>query len=134
MKLSKEQISVLAAQLDSPWGAVKLMCDGNKVDLQVQRCSKGLKYRVMTFVNGEFCGKWCNPKNECPEQKFMRKLVKPVCSPARKREAEKALGKRYVKSKPCYSEISTSYWPDWASGKAALNHLNRVCESIQLAE
>jgi hypothetical protein len=93
-----------------------------------------MNYRVMTYVNGYFKGQWCNPKAEVPEQKFMRKLVKPLCSPAKKREAEKALGKKFVKSRPYYSETITSYWPDWATGKAALNHLNKVCESVQLAE
>lgn len=73
-------------------------------------------------------------ENEGVQQKFMRKRVRPSCSPARKRDAEKALGKRYVKNIPYYNETNTSYWPDWSSGKAALNHLNKVCESVQLAE
>jgi hypothetical protein len=127
MKLSKLQIEVLEKSLSHPFGnGVQLMCDGYKI--------KGLTYRVMIYVNGEFKGLWCNPKNECPEQKFMRKSVKPLCSPARKREAEKALGKMFVKNRPYYSLTITNYWPDWANGKAALNHLNKVCESIQLAE
>ena len=133
MKLSKEQIAVLAETLALPWGRVTLMCDGYKITFTVAR-TKVLTYRVMTYVDGHFQGAWCDPKNACPEQKFLRKQVKPVCSPARKREAEKALGKRFVKSRSYFSGSTTSYWPDWANGKAALSHLNKVCESIRLAE
>lgn len=137
MKLSKEQIEVLAASLSHPFGSgVKLLCDGYTVSLQVERRSKaGLKYCVMTYVNGYFKGEWCGlSKQECPEQKFMRKLVRPRCSPSRKREMIKIFGKRHIDKDPYYSEKQTSYWPDWASGKAALQHLNRVCASVQLAD
>ncbi|MDH4134390.1 MAG: hypothetical protein OEV31_06340 [Gammaproteobacteria bacterium] len=135
MKLSKEQIAVLAENLNHPWGRVTLLCDGHRISLEVARTSaKSMSYRVMTYVNGFFRGTWIMDDKPCPEQKFLRKAVKPRCSPARKREAEKALGKRYVKSHPYYSETSTTYWPDWANGKAALNHLNKVCESVQLTE
>lgn len=135
MKLSKQQIDVLAASLSHPYGSgVTLLCDGYTVTLQVAK-AKGLTWRVMTYVNGHFKGTWCGlSKQEHPEQKFMRKMVKPRCSPAKKREMEKIMGKRHVKNDPYYSETQTSYWPDWPSGKAALNHLNKVCESVQLAE
>jgi hypothetical protein len=134
MKLSKEQIEVLDRSLSHPYGSgVKLLCDGFVVSLRVERVTP-MRYRVITYVNGQFKGAWCNSSNEQPEQKFLRKLVKPICSPSIKRRAEKMMGKRAVKNDPFYSQTMTSYMPDWASGKAALNHLNRVCESIQLAE
>jgi hypothetical protein len=137
MKLSKEQIEVLAKDLSHTFGSgVKLLCDGYTVALQVEKYSKkGLEYCVMTYVNGYFKGEWCGlSKQECPEQKFMRKLVKPRCSPAYKRKMIKIFGKRHVDKDPYYTETQTSYWPNWSNGKAALNHLNRVCESVQLAE
>lgn len=137
MKLGKEQIEVLAANLTHPFGrGVKLLCDGYTVALQVEkRSKKGLHFCVMTYVNGYFKGEWCGlSKQECPEQKFMRKLVRPRCSANRKRDMEKIMGKRHIKNDPYYSETQTSYWPDWSNGKAALLHLNRVCESVQIAE
>lgn len=134
MKLSKEQIEVLAASLAYPYGSgVNLMCDGYKVLLRVEFV-KNMTCRVMTYVNGYAKGVWYGPANEHPEQKFMRKLVKRIVSPAMKLKAEKLWGKHHVKNDPFYSKQSISYWPDWPNGKAALNHLNRVCESIQLAE
>jgi len=135
MKLSKEQIDVLAQSLSHPYGSgVRLLCDGYEVTLRVE-AAKAMSCRVMTYVNGYFKGVWCGLSNpECPEQKFMRKQVRPRCSPAFKLKMEKLMGERHVKNDPYYSEQHISYWPDWASGKAALNHLNRVCESVQLAE
>ncbi|MDO8414151.1 MAG: hypothetical protein Q7S51_10230 [Gallionellaceae bacterium] len=134
MKLSKQQIEVLADSLSHPFGlGVHLMCDGYKITLRVER-SKNMTYRVMTYVDGYFKGIWCGLKKEHPEQKFMRKQVRPVCSPAHKKQVEKTFGKLHVKNDPFFSETWTTFWPDWPNGKAALNHLNKVCESIQLAE
>lgn len=133
MKLTKEQKDQAIKDLSFPYGYVKLVCDGYQVTLSVERC-KGMTYRVMTYVNGHFKGLWCDPTNECPESKFMRKSITPACSPSRKREVEKVLGKRYVKNNPYYSKTITHYMPDWASGKTAINHMCKVSESIQIAE
>ncbi len=134
MKLSKEQIEELAKSLIHPYGGgVKLLCDGYTVNLQVE-CYKGMTYRVMTYVNGYMKGVWVGLSGEYPEQKFLRKQVKPLCSPAKKSKMEKIMGKRHIKNDPYYSATKTYYWNDWISGKAALNHLNKVCESVQLAE
>lgn len=133
MKLSKEQREKAIADLSHPWGNVVLMCDGYRVTLAVV-LAKGMTYRVMTYVNGFFKGEWMFPKNECPEAKFLRKVVRLVCSPKHKQEMEKIMGKRRVAKDPYYSKTHTHYMPDWASGKAALNHLCKVCESVQIAE
>lgn len=133
MKLSKEQRDKVVSDLSSPWGRAHLMCDGYRITLVVERC-KGMTYRVITYVNGSFKGLWCNPKSEAPESKFMRKSVRPVYSPGHKRELEKLYGKRAFQKIPKFSATTTSYWPDWASGKAAISHLCRVCDSVQIAE
>ena len=133
MKLSKEQKDQAIQKLSNPWGSIILMCDGYRVALQVQRTS-ALSFRVMTFVNGEFKGLWCNPENRCPESIFMRKKVTPIFSPSRKKEIEKALGKRYVKNDPHFSKAHTWLLPDFASGKAAISHMCKVSESIQIVE
>jgi hypothetical protein len=133
MKLSKEQKDQAIQKLSNPWGSINLICDGYCVALQVQRTS-ALSFRVMTFVNGEFKGSWCNAENECPESKFLRKTVRSLTSPSRKRELEKILGKRHVAKDPFYSKTHTYYLPDFASGKAAINHMCKVSESIQIVE
>lgn len=129
MTLSKEQRDRLANTLTVPWGQVDLMCDGYRVTLCVLRW-KSMTYRVMTYVNGIFKGVWLSPDSGAPESKFLRVSTRPNVTPARKREVEKILGKRYVKRDPFYSGTITTYMPDWSSGKAALSHLCKVCESI----
>jgi len=131
MKLTKEQKTELAQKLTSPWGHVTLICDGFKVDLQVQRYT-AMTYRVMTFINGEFKGLWVSSKNEHPEQKFLRKLVKPLYSPAFKAKLEKIYGKRAFAKEERFHLKLTSYVPDFPSGKAAISHLCKVSESIQV--
>jgi hypothetical protein len=130
--LTKEQRADLAETLASPWGAVALICDGRRVDLQVQReRGPSITYRVMTYIDGKFRGSWC--KGDTPEAKFLRKRVAPLTSPARRKEAEKALGKRWVAKQPFYTATHTFWHPDWPNGKAAINHLCKACESVEIA-
>lgn len=132
MKLTKEQMTELAQKLTEPWGHVKLLCDGFKIDLQVQRCKGGMTYRVMTFINGQFKGLWISSTEEHPEQKFLRKSVRPLYSAAQKAKLEKIYGKRAVAKDEHYQKKYVTYMPDFASGKAAISHLCKVCESIQV--
>lgn len=133
MTLTKEQRAELAKQLDYPYGpAVRLLCDGRRITLQLMRSGgTGVRYRVMTYVDGEFCGAWC--MGAATEAKFLRKRVTPLVSPAKRKAAEKSLGKRWVAKQPLYNEALTFYLPDWPNGKAAISHLCKVCESVEIA-
>ena len=133
MKLSKEQKELAIQKISNPYGSVDLMCDGSRITLAVERTSK-LAYRVITYVDGVFNGVWCMVDSQSPESKFLRKVNKPVCSPIQKKKMEKIMGKRRFAADPYYSKIYICYMPDWASGKAAINHLCRVCESVELIE
>jgi hypothetical protein len=133
MKLTKEQKDNAAATLNMPWGEVTLRCDGYLVTLVVRRVGKkSLTYRVITYVNGKFEYAWCREKSAAPESRFLRKSVRPNLSPSKRKEAEKALGKRRVKNDPFFSGSITLYLPDWANGKSAINHLCKVCESVEV--
>lgn len=130
MKLTKEQQKQIADRLSLPWSAAALRCDGHLVQLSVQRF-KGMTYRVMTYVDGEFKGAWMSGQESHPQQKFMRKSVRPLVSPSDRKEAERLFGKRRVAKNPAFSRKLTMYLPDWASGRAALAHLCKVCDSIE---
>ena len=136
MKLTKEQKQELIDKLTSPWGRVSLLCDGHKVDLVVKR-SKGMRYRVTTYVDGRWEGKWVSGKEAHPEQKFLNKQVRPACPKKDKVAMEKAVGKRYFKKmckeEPYWTKTITLYDITWASGRSAINHLCKVCDSIQIA-
>lgn len=133
MKLTKEQKADAIKKLDTPFGYLELACDGYRVTLQVQR-AKGLRYRVMTYINGEFKGIWAQSSTPAPEQKFLNKVTKPLFIRAHKAKMEKVFGKRAVAKDPAYSKTISAYFPDWASGKAAINHLCKVCETIQVIQ
>ncbi|OON62305.1 hypothetical protein B0920_02165 [Massilia sp. KIM] len=133
MTLSKEQKERAIADLSHPWGRVSLRCDGYLVTLVMQRTGKNsLTFRVTTFVNGRIEGAWFVESSAAQESRFMRKSIRPNLSAAKRKAAEKALGKRYVARDPFYSGSYTLYLPDWVNGKAAINHLCKVCESIEL--
>ena len=133
MKLSKEQKDQAIEALNLPWGRVTLRCDGYLVTLVMQRFGKAsLTYRVSTYVNGRIEWSWCSEKTMAPESKFLRKSVRPNVGPAKRKEVEKALGKRAVKKDPFWSGSVTLYLPDWANGKMAVNHLCKVSESVEL--
>lgn len=133
MKLTKEQKAAAIEKLSTTWGCITLMCDGYRVDLQVQR-AQGLSYRVMTYINGMFSGAWTDAEKPTPEQKYLRKVTRPLYRAKDKALAEKVFGKRAIATDPRYSKTMTWWMPDWASGKAAINHLCKVSESIQIIE
>ena len=133
MKPTKERKDKAIEDLSLTFGSVELMCDGHKVHLRVER-GNGLTYRVMTYVDGWFHGKWCDGKTEYPEQKFLNRRIVKACSAKTKAEHEKILGKRAIQKNPYYSATFTIYKPDWASGKAAINHLCKVCESVEIVK
>ncbi len=132
MKLTKEQKDELAQKLTNPWARVDLICDGYTVTLSVRRY-KALSYRVITYVNGQLNHEWISSKQSFPEQKFLRKEVKSLVSAAERKKAEKEFGKRWVAKDPFWSGKVTFFNSDWLSGKTAINHLCKVCESVQVA-
>lgn len=137
MKLTKEQRDDLVAQLGHPWGDVRLICDGHVVALQVEReGGNAIRYRVMTYVDGHFKGVWISSNTAAPEQKFLRKVVRPLYSSPRRKAIEKTVGKRRFASREYdgFRATITQYMPDWASGKAAIDHLCKVCESVEVAK
>lgn len=132
-KLTKEQKQALIEELGSPYGCVSLLCDGYQIHLRVERTSQ-LAYRVITYVNGSWQGKWFSGSEPHPEQKFLNRKERLLAKPSDKARAEKLFGKRAVAKDPWYSKKLVMYDVSWASGKAAINHLCRVCESIEIIE
>lgn len=129
--LTKEQKTKLIEQLMSPCGNVELLCDGYRIALAVQQV-KPLVFRVITYINGQWRGEWCRHDREFPEQKFLKKKTNKVCSPSYKAKVEKILGKRAVAKDPYFSKTFVTYDISWPNGKAAINHLCKVCESVEI--
>lgn len=132
MKLTKEQKDRLIEDLDHPWGNAELICDGYRITLQVERI-KPLVFRVVTYINGQWRGEWSLGNKEFPEQKFLNKKTHRASTPSFKAKMEKIMGKRAVAKDPYYNKTFFTYDISWPSGKAAINHLCRVCESVEIA-
>lgn len=131
MKLTKEQKDTLIADLTSPWGRVHLICDGYRIALVVEQ-AKPLVFRIVTYINGQWGGEWSLGSKEFPEQKFLNKKTRLACTPSFKAKMEKIFGKRAVAKDPYYNKTFVTYDISWPSGKAAINHLCRVCESVEI--
>lgn len=133
--LTKQQKADLIDRLNSPYGSVCLICDGRRITLRIERATKNaLRYGVMTYIDGEFRGVWISGKEPLPEHKFLRKRVRRVISAAAKAKAEKTMGKRAVKADAAFFDRTiTQYTPFWGTGRAAINHLCTVCDSVEIA-
>lgn len=133
MKLSKEERQKVEEALSHSWGRAVLKCDGYEVTLSVQRVRK-LSYRVATFVNGEWRGEWLSGRQQHPEQKFLRRSERAFMTPSMKAKMVKIFGKRAAAKDPLWTRKIVMFYLDWASGKQALAHLLKVCESVELVE
>lgn len=131
MKLTKEQKAELIAKLSHPYGRVALMCDGYKIALAVERSGQ-LAYRIVTYVNGVWKGVWCSARDSHPEQKFLNRKERLLWTPTERAKMEKIFGKRAIAKDPAYSKKLVTFDVSWASGKSAINHLCKVCESIEI--
>lgn len=133
MQLSSEEKKKVIDELALPWGRMCLRCDGYLITLRVQqKAGNGMSFEVFAYVNGRMEAKWMMPDSVAPESKFLRKSLRQNVSANERLKAEKAFGKRYVRQSKYYSGSYTLHVPTWSSGKAALNHLCKVCDDIEL--
>ncbi len=134
--LSMSQRKALADKHSNPYGSLTLLCDGRRITLQTQRASKtSMTYCVMTYVDGKFEGRWISAAEPCPEQKFMRRAEKRYVSEKKIAAMEKKYGKKRVAEYWTNArKVHISFMPYWKTYLAALNHLCRVCESVEVVE
>lgn len=128
VQLTKAQIEDLSQRLSVAWGYVKLKADGDEITLRVER-AKPLRYRIVVYINGEWKGEWVSGKNSHPEQKWLNKRKNSLFTPAEMKRFEKIFGKR--EAAKMQKEFFT-YDISFASGKAALQHINRVATEVTI--
>lgn len=133
-KLTKSQRDAIAEHLSFPIGSVSLVADGRKVTLQMHRWGKGrVSYRVCLFLDGWFKGEWTKAEPSIPEHKYLRRAETFLFPAARRKECEKKFGKRAMKRFGFDAKL-IMYRNDWATGRAAINHLCKACESVELVD
>lgn len=140
--IPKDVKAYLIARLDRPYGDASLMCDGHLINLEVRRASdKSLRYVVCVYVDGVWKGEWCLERYTGPEQKFARRVERPLYKPAERAQLLKA-GPAYgrkgsAERREFEAGVNTTYViyaPVFSSGRAAINHMLRVSETVAVPE
>lgn len=132
--ITKEQWNEIELNLSGSFGEVELMIDGYAVNLQVQRI-KNLKYTIMTFVNGQFCGAWMDKENEIGIRFF-----RPVSCFLHKAKFRAEIikiygGKRCPKSK--LEEVNkkhTHLSPAWNNVKSMRRHFEKNNKDLSVVK
>lgn len=116
-KLTKEQIEECEKKITANFGGLELICDGFNIKLSEYR--SGQKIRVACFVNGEIKGTWFMSSSNSPERLFYK-------------DCKKSLKHQTYCKKNGIPPPKLWKQHDFASGKDALRHLNKVCENIEV--
>lgn len=120
-------------------GTTELQCDGYRIRTYRQEVKRN-QLGLVLYVNGQIKGIWCDARQPCPEQRFLRKRERYIFKAA-DRKMLKALSKTKKKelrrSSPLVDNPDAKViWFDviWPSAKALRRHLEQVCESIEIVE
>ncbi|AZN69288.1 hypothetical protein DX910_14540 [Acinetobacter haemolyticus] len=132
MALTKVQKDFVIGRLKNQWQQVRLKCDGFEVALGLVQVTDS-KLAVSIYIDDYFKGAWIIKPNDHVESKFLPIRTKSVYSPARKKQILKEFGKRNsYKYFPDLDKKIESKGTHFSSGHAALNHLVKVSDSIEL--
>ena len=127
--INKEIKEEVLQQLNYRYGQVTLKCGNDEICLKIEPI-KALKLVVAVWVNGQIKGQWLGD-DTCPEYKYMRKSERFIYKASFRQKAKKELGVRRYKSMG-YDDKTTVVYPWFNSGKSAIDHLCKVCDSIEV--
>lgn len=129
--LTKEQWAEIEKTLSGLYGSVNLTVDGRRVTLNRQLVNKN-KLGIVTYIDGRWEGKWMNPKNECPEQRYMRRMERLAYS-AKTRASLAKLPKRYLKERKIDPGAKIHMYDiSWSSVGSIRRHYEKTFTSIEL--
>lgn len=124
----------LKAQMDSPWGEMKLQCDQYEVLLQQQTSFKSKSWSTAVYVDGFIQGEWFGASRDGQPlheeaRRFYRKVSTALYSRKEIEEARKAFGKREATKRETIKFVRFDPW--WKSFNALKKHLLANNASIQ---
>ncbi|MDV4263339.1 hypothetical protein ACG9XY_12490 [Acinetobacter seifertii] len=132
MALTKEQKDFILQRLDNQFSSVKLKCDEYEVSLYLTRV-QNLKLAIEIFVNGYFKMTWLLNPDQHPESKYYPNGTQALFKPSAKAKLFKEFGKRRAyKFFPNLDEVITFKRTHFSTARAALTHLIKVSDSIEL--
>lgn len=128
--LTKEQKAFVLEQLSNQFRAVHLMCNGYEITLKIERFK--MKLVVGIYVNGSINGAWITNSEDHPESIFLATHHKSYYSAKNKAEIIKAFGKREANKRFDLDKKHEYKLPYFNTAQAALSHLIKVSDSIEL--
>lgn len=128
--ITKEQKTFILEQLNSQFNSVHLLCDGYDITLKMERYK--MKLVIAIYVNGSVKGVWLTKPEEQPESKFLASHQKSYYSAKEKAERIKVFGKREANKRYELDKKFEYKFPYFSTAKAALSHLIKVSDSIEL--
>jgi len=125
--MTKAEWEAAEQKLMSPWGVVRLICDGFKLSLHTQRDK--MRLVIMPYIDDEFKGVWIG--TDCEERRRFMRIVKH-------KRWKKTMWKGFTKKDLKQLDIDPdetfdSYTPWWTSFKTLKAHLIKNNTSIELA-
>lgn len=131
--MQQEDWDALRAQMDSPWGQMKLQCDQFELTLVQAVSSKSKSWSTTVYVDGELRGTWCQAENGEPKheqtRRFLRKVSRAVNTKKQIEDWRKVFGKR--ESDKLAAQKYVYFLPDWSSFNSLKKHLVANNTSIQ---
>lgn len=131
--LTAEQKTRAISALSHPYGSVKFKATRAGVDYKITasvESVRAMQYRVIVYVDGFVKGEWLMSDSNCPQTAFMRRRVKRLHSKKEVERVLKVFGKKEAERWAAAEFVF--YAPDFASGTAAINHLLRAADSVEL--
>ncbi|MEW5905123.1 MAG: hypothetical protein AB1722_12370 [Pseudomonadota bacterium] len=139
MAITKEQWEQIEANLSGVFGFVELVCDGYKINAQVQQDK--MKLVVSVYVDGIMKGEWIfNAANSEIPRKFHCEKKRPACGTImRAWYLEQSKSRTWSKQEradyAAKAKETTSTWlPYWTSAKAFCRHIRKTCTSIEIVK
>lgn len=135
VKLPKETKAQIISDLSQAYGRTFLKCDGFNIALSVEKKAKGLSYHIAIYINGSMKGIWINESANHPETKFIFTHTRNKYTPAQKAKIKKHFGVRGTKKQfPDLDDKFEYLMPYINTANAAIAHLCKVCDSIELVD
>lgn len=137
--MTKAEWQLVTDALSGVFGRVELEVDGFEVALHRCQISKD-RLGIMTYVNGQFLGKWIGADTGCRESEFFRpttrylhslkfrKLLKKISKGIRKAGVSSP-GKITAKG---YDAVHKSNTPFWQSVSGIRKHYEKTFKEIKL--
>lgn len=139
MEITKEQWAEIENKLSTPMGLVELVCDGYKINAQVQYGK--MKLVITIYIDGAIKGEWIfNSANSEIPSKFLCEKKRPIAGPKMRawyiKESKSRIWSKEQRAEYAAKakESSSSWLPYWTSAKAFCRHIRKTCTSIEVVK